>query len=138
MATKDQRRELRLSADDDELITEAAGLLGVSVSEFLLERAVADAEAIVEAHRTVRLNQDSYRRFLAALDAPIAPLGPLIEQIRKARTLKHAEDRRVSPSVLPALRVPGDRRRRTRQDVHAHRCGGRLVRGKKRVRLTTA
>jgi uncharacterized protein (DUF1778 family) len=91
MATKDHRRELRLSADDDDLITEAAGLVGVSVSEFLLDRAVADAEAIVEAHRTVRLNQDAYQRFLAALDAPAQPVGPLIEQLRKARTLKHAD-----------------------------------------------
>lgn len=91
MATKDQRRELRLSADDDDLITEAAGLLGVSVSEFLLDRAVADAEGIVDAHRTVRLNEDSYQRFLAVLDAPAQPVGPLVGQIRKARTLKHAD-----------------------------------------------
>ena len=91
MVTKDHRRELRLSSSDDDLITEAAGLLGLSVSEFLLGRAVADAEAIVDAHRTVRLQQDSYERFLMALDAPPKPVSKLVDQIRKSRPLKHAD-----------------------------------------------
>jgi uncharacterized protein (DUF1778 family) len=90
MSTKDHRRELRLSSSDDDLITEAAGLLGMTVSEFLLGRAVADAEAIVDAHRSVRLQRDSYDRFLAALDAPPKPVSKLVERIRKGRALKHA------------------------------------------------
>jgi uncharacterized protein (DUF1778 family) len=89
MPTKDHRRELRLSSNDDDLITEAAGLLGLSVSEFLLGRAVADAEAIVDAHRSVRLHQESYDRFLAALDVPPEPVSKLVDQIRKSRPLKH-------------------------------------------------
>lgn len=91
MPTKDRRRELRLSSSDDDLITEAAGLLGVSVSEFVLGLAVADAEAIVDTHRTVRLQQDSYDLFLAALDLPPKPVSKLVEEIRKSRTLKHAD-----------------------------------------------
>jgi uncharacterized protein (DUF1778 family) len=91
MAAKDHRRELRLSSTDDDLITEAAGLVGLSVSEFLLGRAVADAEAIVDAHRTVRLQQDSYDRFLVALDSPPKPVAKLVDQIRKSRPLKHAD-----------------------------------------------
>jgi uncharacterized protein (DUF1778 family) len=91
MPTKDHRRELRLSSSDDDLITEAAGLLGLSVSEFLLNRAIADAEVIVEAHRTVRLHEDAYGRFLAALDAPARPDDQLVDQIRKSRPLKHAD-----------------------------------------------
>jgi uncharacterized protein (DUF1778 family) len=91
MVAKDQRRELRLSSSDDDLITEAAGLLGISVSEFLLVRAVADAEAIVEAHRTIRLQEAHYDRFLAVLDAPPRPRPKLLEQIRKSRTLKHVD-----------------------------------------------
>jgi uncharacterized protein (DUF1778 family) len=90
MPTKDHRRELRLSSTDDNLITEAAGLLGMTVSEFLLGRAVADAEAIVDAHQSVRLQRDSYDRFLAALDAPPKPVSKLVDQIRKGRALKHA------------------------------------------------
>jgi uncharacterized protein (DUF1778 family) len=91
MTTKNQRRELRLSSRDDDMITEAAGLLGMSVSEFLLERAVADAEAIVEAHRTVLLHAAAYDRFLAALDSPAEPVAPLVAQLRKARAIKHVD-----------------------------------------------
>ncbi len=91
MVTKDHRRELRLSSSDDDLITEAAGLLGVSVSEFVLGRAVADAEAIVDAHRSMRLQDDSYDRFLEALDAPPKPVSMLMDQIRKSRALEHVD-----------------------------------------------
>ena len=91
MPSKDRRRELRLSSSDDDLITEAAGLLGLSVSEFLLGRAVADAETVVDAHRSIRLQQEAYDRFLAALDAPPKPVSNLVEQVRKSRTLKHAD-----------------------------------------------
>jgi uncharacterized protein (DUF1778 family) len=91
MVTKDHRRELRLSSNDDDLLTEAAGLLGMSVSEFLLGRAVADAEAIVDAHRTIRLRQESFDRFLAALDGPPKPVSEMVDQIRKSRVLKHAD-----------------------------------------------
>ena len=91
MPTKDQRRELRLSSADDDLIAEAAGLVGMSVSEFLLDRAVADAQEIVESHHTLRLDDDAYRRFLAALDAPATSVPALVEQLRKARPLKHVD-----------------------------------------------
>ena len=91
MVTKDHRRELRLSSSDDDLITEAAGLLGLTVSEFVLGRAVADAEAIVDAHRTVRLQQDCYDRFLGALDSPPKPVAKLVDQIRKSRPITHGD-----------------------------------------------
>ncbi len=91
VALKDQRRELRLSRADEDLLVEAASLSGVSVSEFLLDRALPDAEQMVTGHRTITLNQDAYRRFLAALDAPPSPPGGLLEQARKARPLKHAD-----------------------------------------------
>lgn len=88
MTTKNHRREVRLSSKDDDLISEAAALLGVSVSEFMLSRAIADAEAIVQAHHTIVLPVDSYDRFLTALDAPAEPVPQLVEQIRRSRPLK--------------------------------------------------
>ena len=91
MTVKDRRREVRISAADDDLLAEAAGLAGVSVSEFLLERALADAVALVEAHRTIRLSDDSYDAFLEALDAPARPPKDLVAQARRARRLKRAD-----------------------------------------------
>ncbi len=91
MAAKERRREVRLSASDDDLIAEAAGLSGVSVSEFVMSRALSDAEAIVRAHRTIELDQASYKRFLEMLDTYLEPPRELLEQVGKARPLKHSD-----------------------------------------------
>lgn len=85
MAVKDRRREVRLSAHDDDLVVEAAGLAGVSVSEFLLDRAIGDAEALIATHRTILLAESDYAAFLAALDEPCGPPVELVSQVRRSR-----------------------------------------------------
>ena len=91
MVVKDRRREVRISASDDDLLAEAASLAGVPVSEFLLERALSDAAALVQAHRTILLSEDKYRAFLKALDSPPRPPKALVAQARRARRLKRAD-----------------------------------------------
>jgi len=88
---KDKRRELRIASQDDDLIVEAAGILGISVSEFLVDRAVSDAERVVEAHRSISLQPDAYRRFLDALDQPAEAPKELLRQIRASRVIKHVD-----------------------------------------------
>ncbi|MBU6430748.1 MAG: DUF1778 domain-containing protein [Cyanobacteria bacterium REEB65] len=88
MRLKDRRREVRLSARDDDVLAEAAGLAGCCVTEFLLDRALSDALALVESHHTVTLSAEKYRECLAALDAPSAPPPALVDQVAKARPLK--------------------------------------------------
>ena len=88
MTVKDKRREVRISANDDDLLAEAAGLTGVSVSEFLLDRAIADAATIVAAHRAILLAEDDHDRFLKALDGPVHPPKELVAQAHRARRLK--------------------------------------------------
>jgi uncharacterized protein (DUF1778 family) len=88
MSTKTIRREIRLTASDDDLITEAAGLVGVTVDEFLVGRAVADAEVVIESHHSIRLHLDAYDRFLKALDRPTVPVAALVEQFRRSRPLE--------------------------------------------------
>lgn len=90
MTVKDKRREVRISASDDDLLAEAAGLAGVPVSEFLLNRALSDAAELVEAHRAIRLADASYQAFLDALDGPPRPPEKLAAQARRARRLKRA------------------------------------------------
>lgn len=90
MTVKDRRREVRISASDDELLAEAAGLAGVSVSEFLLGRALSDAAALVDGHRTIQLDREAFDAFLAALDAPVRPPEELVAQARRARSLERA------------------------------------------------
>lgn len=89
METKDRRREVRLSAAEEGLLVEAAGILGVSVSEFLRARAVADARELISRHRTIELEGAAFDRFLAALDQPVAAPPALVDQIGKARRLQH-------------------------------------------------
>jgi len=91
MTVKDKRREVRISSVDDELLVEAAGLLGVSVSEFLLDRARAEAASIIESHRSIVLTDAAFSQFLEVLDAPVRPPEALVEQARKARRLKRAD-----------------------------------------------
>jgi uncharacterized protein (DUF1778 family) len=86
---KDKRQELRISSQDDDLIVEAAGLVGVSVSEFLIDCALQDAEELVEAHRSIRLQFDPYQRFLVALDRPAQAPQELLKQIKASRPIKH-------------------------------------------------
>ena len=68
ITTKTIRREIRRTASGDDLITEADGLVGVTIAEFLVIRAVADAEVIIDSHHSIRLHLDAYDRFLKALD----------------------------------------------------------------------
>ena len=88
---KDRRRELRLTSRDDDLLVEAAGLQGVSVTEFVLSTAVADAERTVVAHHTIELGAQAYQDFLSVLDAPAVAPSELVGQLRKANELKHPD-----------------------------------------------
>jgi uncharacterized protein (DUF1778 family)/GNAT superfamily N-acetyltransferase len=88
---KDKRREVRLSDADENTLVEAAGLAGVSVSEFLLERALHDAEEIVRAHHVIELNERARREFLAMLDSPLPTDEALADQVRRANRLKHID-----------------------------------------------
>lgn len=88
MAVKDRRREIRISASDDELLAEAAALAGVSISEFILERALSDAAALVEEHRTIHLSDTAYASFVEILDAPLHPPENLAEPARRARPFR--------------------------------------------------
>lgn len=91
MRIKDRRREVRLETKDDDLLVEAAGLAGVSVSEFILDRALSDAEELVEAHHAISLDHEAYIKFLSVLDAPATVNEALVGQAAKARYLKQAD-----------------------------------------------
>ena len=84
---KDRRREVRLSADDDALINEAAALSGTTFTGFVLEDAVARAREVVDAHRTIALPDDVYDRFLQALDEPAKRVPGLVELSKRAKRL---------------------------------------------------
>ena len=88
--TKTERREVRLTERDNNLLIEAAGLAGMSVSEFVVEHAVTEAEALVRAHHTIELSEDNFRRFIAALD-DTTPNRRFTEVARSDERFKHAD-----------------------------------------------
>ena len=92
MVAKDRRREMRLTNKEEDLVLEAAGLLDVSFSEFVLNEAVSRAGQIVEAHHEVRFT-DAHARadFFASLDAPFSRNDSLVAQAHKARRIKSSD-----------------------------------------------
>jgi len=86
--TKDRRREVRLSAEDEQLINEAAALSGTTFTGFVREEAVARARDVVDAHRSIRLSDDAYDRFMEALDAPPERNPALVELAKRSNRFR--------------------------------------------------
>ena len=53
-----------------------------------MSRNLSDADATVRAHRTIELDQASWKRFLEMLDTHVEPPGELLEQVGKALPMK--------------------------------------------------
>ncbi|WAX55101.1 DUF1778 domain-containing protein [Jatrophihabitans cynanchi] len=77
-ATKSARLNLRLNADDDALLRQAAAALGQSVSEFLTSSAVERAHDVLADQRHFDLDVETWNRFVAILDEPAEPDPALV------------------------------------------------------------
>lgn len=78
-ATKRHRLEVRVTAEQDSLIREAADLEATTVTAFVLDTVTARASAIVEQHRDVTLSDPAFDRFIAEPDRPAEPVPQLAE-----------------------------------------------------------
>ena len=67
------RLDVRLGEEQKQLIEQAAGFLGQTVSAFTVSTLVHEAEAVVEKFGMLRLSKADQEAFLAALDNPPAP-----------------------------------------------------------------
>lgn len=72
-ALKKQRIDLRLTDDDKSIIEEAAALTNQSVTQFMLTSAAERAAEVIEQHRRVILNDESWIRVMEALSNPPSP-----------------------------------------------------------------
>ena len=72
-AVKKQRIDLRLTDDDKSMIEEAAAISNQSVSQFMLNSASQRAAEVIEQHRRVILNEESWARGMDALSNPPSP-----------------------------------------------------------------
>jgi len=77
---RSEKLDLRLTPQAKETLHAAARAKGRSVSEFVLESALAHAEEILPDRRQFFLNAEQWEKFLAALDAPPKP-RPRLERL---------------------------------------------------------
>ena len=71
--TRGARLDLRLAEDDKELIERAAGLTGLSVSQFVASRSLEAARQVVSEHRAILMSQRDFDAFVASLTAVTPP-----------------------------------------------------------------
>ena len=87
-ALKKQRIDLRLSDDDKSLIEEAAAMSNLTITQFMVTTASERAAEVIEQHRRLVLNEESWNRVMDAIDNPPEPNERLK---RAARRLKDRE-----------------------------------------------
>ena len=85
-ATKESRLNIRCDLRARELLDNAATYAHLSVSEFVLSRALASAEQVVQANEAITLEPAHFKAFLAALDESAKPNTAL-----KRAMKRHAE-----------------------------------------------
>jgi uncharacterized protein (DUF1778 family) len=82
VTTHSARLVARLSTEQKDLIEQAAGILGVSVSAFVTSTLVRQAQEVVESSMLIRLSNRDRDAFLAALDNPPEPNAKLRKAFR--------------------------------------------------------
>jgi uncharacterized protein (DUF1778 family) len=76
-ATRSEKLDLRLTPEAKRTLNAAAAASQRSVSEFVLESALARAEETLPDRRRFVLDERQWKEFLAALDAPPRPMPRL-------------------------------------------------------------
>lgn len=80
---KETRLSIRASLESKELIEKAARKENKNLSDFVLENALSAAEAIIADDSSFSLDDQQWKRFIAALDEPprnIAALRQLLTE----------------------------------------------------------
>jgi uncharacterized protein (DUF1778 family) len=79
---KESRLNIRCDVHARELLDKAATYAHVSVSEFVLSRALASAQEMVRANECITLKPKDFQAFLAVLDTPAKP-NPALKKAMK-------------------------------------------------------
>ena len=86
-AAKSERLELRLASSEKQAITEAAELIGLSASQFLLMQGLAAVRKVMRTHRPISIAREDFVRLLREDES--APESPLLDQaIRELERLE--------------------------------------------------
>jgi uncharacterized protein (DUF1778 family) len=72
-ALKKQRIDLRLNDDDKSMIEEAAAMSNQTITQFMVSTASERAAEVIEQHRRLVLNEESWNLVMDAISNPPAP-----------------------------------------------------------------
>ena len=76
---KPSRLNIRVSEHEKDVITKAAVRLNTTVSSFVLQKAYAEAQAVLADQNQFRLPDKQWREFCRAMDAPPKDISALRE-----------------------------------------------------------
>jgi uncharacterized protein (DUF1778 family) len=84
------RLEVRVTAEQDALIRQAADLEDTTVTAFVLDTVTSRAKRVVRQHRDLVLSNEAFDRFITELDKPAKPVPELVELFKKHPKLPEA------------------------------------------------
>lgn len=87
-ALKKQRIDLRLNEEDKHLIEEAAAMTNQSISQFMVSTASERAAEVIDHHRRLLLNEESWNMVMDAITNPPAPNDRLKRAANRLRELE--------------------------------------------------
>lgn len=87
-ALKKQRIDLRLNEDDKHMIEEAAAMTNQSISQFMVNTASERAAEVIDQHRRLLLNEESWNLVMDAIINPPAPNDRLKRAANRLRELE--------------------------------------------------
>ncbi len=70
--------EVRVTAEQDALIRQAADLDETTVTAFVLESVTARAKRVLKQHHDLMLSNEAFERFMIELDKPASPVPELV------------------------------------------------------------
>lgn len=91
MTSKAERLDMRLSSQQKRLLEQGAALMGLSVSDFVVQSAARAAEELVRSQQVIALTLEGQQAFAAALEAPPAPNAALKAAFGRYQALQGEE-----------------------------------------------
>jgi uncharacterized protein (DUF1778 family) len=87
VASRSARLEARITQSQKALIERAAAYEGRTVSDFVVSKLASAAEAVIQGHEIIRLNEAQSRTFVESLLNPPAPNATLRKAARRHKRL---------------------------------------------------
>ncbi|MBN9460322.1 MAG: DUF1778 domain-containing protein [Burkholderiales bacterium] len=83
--TATARFDLKMNAEDKDVIAKAAALTGTTMAGFVRAAAREKAQSLLEREARIRLSQHDFAAFAAALDTAFSPNPALEDALARAR-----------------------------------------------------